>query len=740
MSIPSMYGVRSLVPALPARPVLLVLTLLLLDASRAFADTLSSSRYEAKEQSHRIDVLVDRGFATLVVRRTVVNTGPKSDQALFSIDVPGGAVATRLRTSGVDAAGKPVWFEGDLMDAEAAAAKYRELTGFGGYYPKDPALLSWRSQGTLALQVFPVPPEASKTVEYTLEVPMRYEAGTYRMDLPALGTEDMPAVVRASAARHEDLLRVNGVLATGASIKASQSIVLELQPAADGLAAALAQVVLGPGRVLFHGHVDAPPRLGEVPAHAAIAIVLDTSRSMGDDLPAAMAAARAYLRSFTAGAKVTLVTFDRHIATPLGTARPVAEAIARMQAFSPTPQNGSQVDAAIALADAVLARSASPARRMLVLTDLLTRHALTPQRLAATVLKSGSTVHVATIAQGETSSLTRDDDDAWSAFPRKTGGVFWHASALEGDRAEEHVFEEWARPKRVDHLKVTGFPNDFAPPEVLDEGSGLEDLAIAHARIERIAVEGEIWSRPVTLAVPSSPAEERRWSALVFGSPLLGELTEPEQRVLAMRGRAVSPVTSYLAIEPGVRPSIDGFEDESQGVGEGVALGGLGGIGSGTGGGGSSGHWPDPQDFLDRELARAWSRCGGAGTATIDLESTRTEVVDVGGVTASNENAKAATCLQEAAWALDLPPSFAAPHADWSTRVTASVACGMDATRASICSRGPPPAAYGARVILPLAWRWASANVPSSMPEGGCRTSRRWPVGSRPTTTRTTGS
>ena len=33
-----------------------------------------------------------------------------------------------------------------------------ELTGVGGYYPKDPALLSWRSQSQLALQVFPVAP------------------------------------------------------------------------------------------------------------------------------------------------------------------------------------------------------------------------------------------------------------------------------------------------------------------------------------------------------------------------------------------------------------------------------------------------------------------------------------------------------------------------------------------------------------------------------------------------------
>jgi hypothetical protein len=470
------------------------------------------------------------------------------------------------------------------------------------------------------------------------------------------------------AAEGRDQLRVNGVLATGASVEASKSIAIELQPAAGTrISGGLAQVALGPERVLFHGHVDAPAHLGEVPAHAAVAIVLDTSKSMAAELPAAMAAARAYLRNFAPSTEVTLVTFDRHVATPFGVALPAADALARMQVFAPTAQNGSQVDAAIARADAVLAGSGASARRMLVLTDLLTRKALTPLGFAAVALKSGATVHVATIEQGERSSLMRDDDDPWCAFPRKTGGVLWHAEAPVGDRAELHVFEEWARPKRVDHLKVTGFPDDFSPPETLDEGAGLEHLGIATTSSERIAIEGELWSRPVTFAAASSPAEERRWSALVFGSPLLDELSEPEQRLLAMKGRAVSPVTSYLAIEPGVRPSIDGLEEDSRG-----GLGGSGtgsGSGIGAGRGRLGGRFQDPQAFLDRELEQAWSRCGGTGTATIDLESTRAEVVDVGAVTLSIPDAKAATCLQEAAWALDLPMSFSAAHADWSVRL-----------------------------------------------------------------------
>jgi hypothetical protein len=555
------------------------------------------------------------------------------------------------------------------MDAEEAAAKYHELTGIGGYYPKDPALLSWRSQGTLALQVFPVPSKASKTVEYTLEMPMAYANGVYRLDIPPLGTEERHALVHPVAAHAEDRLRINGVLATGVGVEASGNVALELQPASGArITGALAEVALGGDRVLFHASTDAASRLGEVPAFASIAVVVDTSKSMADRLDVAMAAARSYLLNFPK-ADVTLVTFDRHVATPLGSGVPIADALARMQGFEPTAQNGSQVDEAIARADGVLAASAAGPRRMLVLTDLLTRAALPPQKLAALVVKSGATIHVATIERGDAATLVRDDEDAWAAFPRKTGGVLWRAEVAQADPSARSVFEEWARPKRIDHLKVAGYPAEFAPPETLEEGCGLEYLGITKKRSENIAVEGELWSRPVHFAATSTPVEERRWSALVFGSPILEQLSEPEQRLLAMKGRAVSPVTSYLAIEPGVRPSIEGLEESGEGFGYGRdGLGHGSGVGSSYGVG-HGGRPPDPQAFLDQELGQAWVRCGGTGSGKVDLESTKAEVVDVDGVTLSNPDAKAATCLREAAWALDLPEWFNDLHANWSVRV-----------------------------------------------------------------------
>ena len=203
----------------------------------AAADTVGATRYEIIERAHTIEMKVDRGFATLVVQRVVANSGPKSDQATFHLDLPDTAVATRLRTAGVDAKGQTIWFEGELMEAEAAAKKYEELTGIGGYYPKDPALLSWRSQGNLALQVFPVPPQSTKTVEYTLKMPLTYDHGAYHVELPPIGTDGLPARVHITAAHPEDSVTVNGIAASaggaaggGITARAEKNISIELRP------------------------------------------------------------------------------------------------------------------------------------------------------------------------------------------------------------------------------------------------------------------------------------------------------------------------------------------------------------------------------------------------------------------------------------------------------------------------------------------------------------------------------
>jgi hypothetical protein len=117
----------------------------------------------------------------------------------------------------------------------------------------------------------------------------------------------------------------------------------------------------------------------------------------------------------------------------------------------------------------------------------------------------------------------------------------------------------------------------------------------------------------------------------------------------------VSPVTSYLAIEPGVRPSTEGLTEQQSRTGFGAGRVRLGG-------GKVSGRGPhlDLQAFLEARLRPELQRCGGRlGEAYVDLETTRDEIVTV--ALSGNMDPldpAIATCFTESAWALLLPAAF----------------------------------------------------------------------------------
>ena len=107
----------------PALGTLVVLTSIL-PTRTALADEISGLRCDkVLERRHRAEVTMDRGHATVVVRRTVENLGTRHDQVTFDIDVPESAVAVALRTLGMSD-GRPIWFRGDLLEAEEAARRY----------------------------------------------------------------------------------------------------------------------------------------------------------------------------------------------------------------------------------------------------------------------------------------------------------------------------------------------------------------------------------------------------------------------------------------------------------------------------------------------------------------------------------------------------------------------------------------------------------------------------------------
>lgn len=268
-------------------------------------------------------------------------------------------------------------------------------------------------------------------------------------------------------------------------------------------------------------------------------------------------------------------------------------------------------------------------------------------------------MHVATVVDGGV-EVRRDDDDPWSAVPSATGGVLWRAHHPQDiDVTTRETMEEWVRPKRIDHARLLGVTTETDFPESFEEGASFEDWSISASAFKSFTVQGKLWSRTFSARIDTNAADAKLSSALVFGSDLLSELSEPEMMTLAMRGRAVSPVTSYLAIEPGVRPSTEGLDWGVSGTGSGSGFGN----GSGRLFGGHAGPNLDKVDFLRKALAGAANTCGARGDVLATIETTVAEIVDVHDVEQSSaRNTSIESCITEAMWAVTLPLGFRHEH------------------------------------------------------------------------------
>ncbi len=628
-------------------------------------DSFSGTRTETLfERKHSGVLTLHHDHAQLVVQRTLYNSGFQSDQARFMLDLPRDAVATGLRSRGMGPKGP--WFEGELLEAEQAAAKYEELTGIGGHYPKDPALLSWQNQGLLALQVFPCPPQSEKVIEYTLHLPTTYERGAFRVKLDRLGTQDLPARVQLVSGDPAAQLQVDGKPFNSGGLLPQPShgpLDLALIKGLPALQVELATVPFAAGRVLTHYALRAAPQLSTVPKQASVVLIVDASRSTSSDFEeVAKIALDAYL-SHLPDAKVELLTFDRRARQVFGGFRSAEHARAALRSLAFVRKNGSDVDRALFLADQLLAATPpASARRVILLTDGFTRSSLTPERLRGALAASGALVHVGLLDVGQP-QLSRIDDHPWSEVMHGTGGLVWRASAPANanppDRqAIVRAYEEWARPLRIDHISAYSDNSDLAETlsaAALREGEGRQELYIDAASTRSLNVSGELWASPVRMIAKPDATRERLWSALVFGSPTTFDLSEAEQMTLALKGGAVSPVTSYLAIEPGVRPSTDGLERSSGGYETRAPKVRMGASKVANGA-----PYLDRAAFLADRLRPELERCGGRlGDAYVDLETTREEIVYVqlSGTLDPVEPA-VFNCFTESAWALLLPAGF----------------------------------------------------------------------------------
>ncbi|MBW2261982.1 MAG: VWA domain-containing protein [Deltaproteobacteria bacterium] len=685
----------------------------------AHADYLVATRGEPLiETKHAVKVSVDDGLATITVLRSFRNEGSIADQVEMDIVLPWETVATGLRIKG-----KNRWYDGELMETEMAAVVYRSLTGYGPWKVKDPAILFWDDLGALGLWVFPVNPQATSTIEYTLLQPMDYRDGVYYMRYPALVDQAEMAVPTLSVVSKHKKAKVfiNGEkIAQGKAVAIAKRLLtqedadaygpstnLECEPdewdeywyepveweedypfchaAGEALVAVTAPKIdtvdvrygafgLFDGGSIIRLEIDAAKTLRPRPKKASVVFVVDGSHSFTvEGIDAALDFAAAFVPQLP-DARYEVVLFRRHAQRLFGEFVPAPKWKQSLSAAPPVrlaAGNGSNLDAGLAMAAKILEPRKGP-KRIIVISDThmrssyhngLAHDALEP-------LDKDFLVHVVDLtpgSAGERAEAVRDDDHDLSPVALGHGGIL--VLVDEGLRKMDYreAARELVRPWKIEDFEILSgemMIEEIEVPEVLPEGKGLRYMFYTDGDAAFVTLRGRIWNEAFTRIVPMDP--EYGGSvvpALAFGSYVYLDLDDLEMMEAATAGGAVSPVTSYLSIEPGVRPSTEGFEAAEGGmlgmmIGTGFGFGGIGLTGTGAGGGGSAG--PDYASILKLHADEASGPCltgkGIDAEVRVRFECTYDEIADLDVYLDDNDSVR--TCIEDALWAIRLPGEF----------------------------------------------------------------------------------
>lgn len=648
------------------RPALALAILVM--SSSAAADHLSATRSEPlREVSHTVDVRIERGVATYVVQRQFKNAGKTAEEVRLQLNMPTGAVATGLRIRA-----KQRWYSGELLDARVAAERYEKLTGQGVSDPRDPALLYWQwSASQLALQVFPVLPNTTSTVEYTLTVPTRYEHGRYVVTYPRSEWQDpelaslhlvdpvisvrtdAPYLIDAKRVSPKSRNKLRAALETPVDDVDDSQAALSIAPVAIGTWTARLGVAAASDKHVFTRlEVDIAPKLTPLPKRAQVVFVIDASYSAGPELVDAQLAIASAYASHVRDAEIEIVVYRRRAVRVFGAFVPATQLDARITAAQTAGAfalgNGSALDAGAKLASSLLANRTGP-RRIVIATDTRVRSDLTADvARAALAIDRDTIVHVVVPEQHGT-GLERDDQAALASLATKHHGIY--ATVRAGVDLDQTALE-LVRPIRIDQLAIT---NGFTTDPSIAEGDGLrffDDRTRAQAP-KQVALTGKLWSDPIRLDVSVDARFSQATAGFVFGEEKHNGLARDEMMKIALAGRAVSPVTSYLAIEPGVRPSKIGIDRMVSRGGS-----GWGTIGSGSYGTIGHGHGrttPDLRSLVDTTACVAKHSPPSGWKVELAVQTTMAEIVDV---SINGGQGRMADCLVETVWAIKLDRQF----------------------------------------------------------------------------------
>ena len=336
----------------------------------------------------------------------------------------------------------------------------------------------------------------------------------------------------------------------------------------------LGRVALLPDKHFTRVELDVARTLAALPRGQSVVFAIDASHTMGrDGIEAQLRLARAYL-SHVPDARFALVGYRRQ-AELWSDFAPAAAFDARVAALTEArraPDNGSFLDAGAALGVQLLNQVEGP-KALVLMTDDRLRPVWSNAEALPHIgsLPLEATVHLVELAKnGEPGLVELERNDAHRLFPlaKRRGGVAVVGSGLQ--RGKRSLIRDEAlylvRPNRLDHpsfsTPIEGLSLEMSATgrSAIAEGTSIRFMNGVPAAPTALTLRGQLWSREVSYEAVTAEPFNRATAAFVFSLDHHRSLSTLEQLSIAMYAGAVSPVTSYLAVEPGVRPSTEGLQ------------------------------------------------------------------------------------------------------------------------------------------------------------------------------------
>ncbi len=630
----------------------------------AVVATSATASAPVVELAHEIEIELHDTYATLKVQRTLASDHVDGVEVRLSIDATHPMAATALATRADDGR----WYQAELMDVHEAVDTYWRLTGsrkivpegelpprMPSLTPKDPALMMWQPHA-LDVFVYPVAEGRPKAIAYTLQVPYEHYEGAQHVHVPTVG-DVAPTITFAGVPRGVQVSADAAAIEKGTVLvgSATEDLVVRLDAVRSPALAVSLAATRADARHMARVEVVAGRELGPDPVGTHAIVVLDRSRSLGEDsFAAAQRAVQAYLDELSRvpGAKVQIVGFDRHVhALHTGFVSPRTAGV-DLRDVGWDQRNGSDLGAALQrAAERLRAAPREAPRRVLIVSDAAVTEAVA--KVVTSQLRTlDAVVHLADIEGARATDLARDLTHPWGDHVTATGGEVWRGTVDAVDGQTHDVFAQWVRPQRIEDV-VVDLDGHEVGESVLDVGEGTIDVNMYEHTPRMVTVRGRLWGTTVLARARRSARADRELA--ITAAAYLGEgMTDAEITAIARRAGAVSPMTALLALEPDASPGQAVDPDPSRPSRTFSTSCRFGGGEIGDFGRYSLAF--DEAELVRTEVVAAIDACGAAGEdVSVELTTTYAEITEVDRVEIEGAP-ELESCVRDELWSIEYPP------------------------------------------------------------------------------------